>query len=863
MRTPPKESKIKEIKAFFSCRDMVKRYYPDHFREQGNSLCPFHNDSSPSMQITDDFAFCHGCNKKLDVIDLYELATGKSRAEAIHDLSVAAGIEKESVHSKEAVRPKSTEEFFRLRGFSDEFLASLFESGQLRKSSRPGFFEALLTNKKGESAGFQQIEYTTLKGGRKAFTPGTKAKEEAFFHLPGNGQVVVTEGVLDAMSVKAATPDADVYSILSATFAGSSKIDSLPRIPVLAFDNDKAGRDATERVIRRLNGRCRVVDWSSLPFGLEDPNELLREGKTSDISSLVESAKMPSMIGFEVEDDEDSAIHYLPPPPIFPVEVFPQSIQRIIYELATAFDVAPDVAACAILSFVGACIGRTRAIRLKKGWTEHPNLFLAIVGESGIGKSPVGELIKSILVSFEVKWRAEYDRKMAQYMADMAEYKRKLKDGDLDATAPEKPVLREIMAEDATIEGVGEMLKANPRGVIWLRDELTGLLLDLDKYSGKEGSARSRLLSAFNASLWKNTRKDSSKNSFIEKALLSICGTIQEKLLAGVFSQSDTDSGFTPRFLMCRVVKLKPPEWSETSVSESTLETLKRIFGVFLDWDFDDNRKPCMVDMSPVAKKVYVEWFEKQASEPWRDPEAREDKALLAKNRSYAARLALILHSLDAALKADGENKGLSEISEEHIRGGIKLTECFTEHHRQIKRFFLSSNESGQPKKAFDSIQQRIVKAIVALENEIHQGMLSTSRITDEVNRNQPETMQINSRQTGKIVKSLGLSTKHTPDKKGRGAVISAKELKQFRSFILAGNNRSSFSAPLPKPEPEMFFNIYQHSALDSKGTCSTCSSWKESNPSYGICHNADAKQSRFKQPSESCERHYAGGVPC
>ncbi len=843
---------------------MVKRYYPDHFREQGNSLCPFHNDSSPSMQITDDFAFCHGdCKKKLDVIDLYELATGKSKSEAIHDLSVAAGLEKELVPGKEEVCLKSPEEFLSLRGFSGDFIASLFESGKLRRSCRAGFFEASLTNIDGKSAGLQQIEYTNLKGGRKAFTPGTRAKEEAFFHLPGNGQVIIAEGILDAMSKKQSIPDANVYSILSATFADSAKIGSLPEIPVIAFDNDKAGRDATERAIKRLNGRCRVVDWSLLPFGFKDPNELLQAGRVSDIIRLVESAKMPSMIGLEVEDDEDSAIHYLPPPPIFPVEVFPQPIQRIIRELAAAFDVAPDVAACAILSFVGACIGRTRAIRLKKGWTEYPNLFLAIVGESGIGKTPVTDLIKSILVTFEVKWREEYDRKMVQYAADMVEYKRKLKDGELDATPPGKPILREIMAEDATIEGVGEMLKENPRGIIWLRDELKGLLLDLNKYSGKDGSTESRLLSGFNGGGWKNTRKDSSKNSFIPSALLSIFGTIQDKILPEVFNQSSSDSGFTPRFAMCRIVKLKPPAWSETSVTETTMNTLKRVFEVFLNWDFDDQKTPYMIDLSPAAKNIYVEWFTKQASEPWRDPEARNDKALLAKNRSYAARLALILHCLSASLKSQGENNGLSEISEEHISGGIKLAECFTEHHRQIKRFFLSSDDAGQPKKAFDSIQQRVVRAIVVLENEISQGMLSTARITDEINSNQPETMQINSRQTGKIIKSLGLITKHTPDKKGRGAVISAKDLKQFKSFILSGSNRSSFSSPQPLPEPEIFFNIHQDTELNDSTTCSTCSSWKESNPSYGICQNADAKQAKFKAPYERCDLHYAGGISC
>jgi hypothetical protein len=51
---------------------------------------------------------------------------------------------------------------------------------------------------------------------------------------------------------------------------------------------------------------------------------------------------------------------------------------------------------------------------------------------------------------------------------------------------PDKPIQlkrRQAYVDDATVEALGGVLAENPSGIMWRKDELAGLIADLDKYS--------------------------------------------------------------------------------------------------------------------------------------------------------------------------------------------------------------------------------------------------------------------------------------------------------------------------------------------------------------------------------------------
>jgi DNA primase len=77
------------------CRALFKSLWPEHYRENGNCLCPFHDDRDPSMQVTSEAAYCHaGCGNK-DAIDLYRKAHGVGLQEALRELGTSAGLEEQ------------------------------------------------------------------------------------------------------------------------------------------------------------------------------------------------------------------------------------------------------------------------------------------------------------------------------------------------------------------------------------------------------------------------------------------------------------------------------------------------------------------------------------------------------------------------------------------------------------------------------------------------------------------------------------------------------------------------------------------------------------------------------------------------
>ena len=123
------------IKDKSDCREIFRTFWPGHYRENGNSLCPFHDDCKPSLQLSKELAYCHSDKKAFDAIDLYALANGITKAEAILALSekmensipTALPSTKESSRMKKDFKQEFVE--FSERPLSDTALAYLSNGG--------------------------------------------------------------------------------------------------------------------------------------------------------------------------------------------------------------------------------------------------------------------------------------------------------------------------------------------------------------------------------------------------------------------------------------------------------------------------------------------------------------------------------------------------------------------------------------------------------------------------------------------------------------------------------------------------------------------------------------------------------------
>jgi hypothetical protein len=80
------------------------------------------------------------------------------------------------------------------------------------------------------------------------------------------------------------------------------------------------------------------------------------------------------------------------PPPLryrpFPVEVLPDPLGSFVLVVSHAIGCDAAYVALPALAAIAACVGTSRRVQLKPGWTEPCIVWSCIVGESGSMKSP-------------------------------------------------------------------------------------------------------------------------------------------------------------------------------------------------------------------------------------------------------------------------------------------------------------------------------------------------------------------------------------------------------------------------------------------------------------------------------------------
>ena len=396
--------------------------------------------------------------------------------------------------------------------------------------------------------------------------------------------------------------------------------------------------------------------------------------------------------------------------PLPPLDVFPPKIQKMLKEAATAFKQLPlEVPLVALLALVSACLGQSRVLLVKENWEEAGNLYLALVATSGLGKSPCFKEFLKPLWQEEIHNKERWDVEIASFNAILAEKPRK-KDSLELAPPPTKPLRTQYIIEDATTEAIGSILGENPRGLLWYSDELSSIILNFDRYSSSKGGTKARLLSTYDRSPWKTSRRDHEKEQVIPSASLSIVGTVQPKILKELFSQTDALSGFLPRFIFILAKRDTPGLLNDEIFTGQ--EMLGKITKHLLSWKMErrgDEWVPHKVKITPEAYALYESWHNKIICEAWDGSET--DSAIAAKLVTQVLRLALILHSLQAAV--EGLN-GLSALTPETMGQAIKLGGWIQEHQRRIWQALSIQNEAVKT-----PLETAIIEAILSVENDL------------------------------------------------------------------------------------------------------------------------------------------------
>lgn len=181
----------------------------------------------------------------------------------------------------------------------------------------------------------------------------------------------------------------------------------------------------------------------------------------------------------------------------FDLDLLPAVFAPWVGDIADRLQCPPDFPAVASIVALAAVVGRQVAIRPKRRdtWTVVSNLWGTVVERPGLMKRPALEEPMRPLLRLEVAARHRHEAALSEFEAAklVAVEARKegakairqaIKEGggahsvaaDVLAEEGEAPVRRRYIANDSSVEKLGELLAANPRGVLLFRDELTGFL---------------------------------------------------------------------------------------------------------------------------------------------------------------------------------------------------------------------------------------------------------------------------------------------------------------------------------------------------------------------------------------------------
>src|SRR6266567_266115 len=224
--------------------------------------------------------------------------------------------------------------------------------------------------------------------------------------------------------------------------------------------------------------------------------------------------------------------------------------------------VSAEHVAVPLLGAASSLIGTGRRVRASRPWSEPMTLWTAVVAASGDRKTPgirvtlraLDEIEKSNAAAINAARLAHETR--IQKSKEVNKKWKEQRQAALDATPPREPppmpldaidpgdfTAPRLYCTDPTIERLARLLQARPRGMLQVRDELSGLFANMGRYSG--GSDRPFWLEAWNGG--RHIVERVSTSIVVDHLLIGVIGGFQPDKLAKAFA-GDED-GMYARFL--------------------------------------------------------------------------------------------------------------------------------------------------------------------------------------------------------------------------------------------------------------------------------------------------------------------------
>ena len=370
----------------------------------------------------------------------------------------------------------------------------------------------------------------------------------------------------------------------------------------------------------------------------------------------------------------------------FPLEVFPQTMQSVILDMARYENYKAEFIATAMLSAVSAALGGTYRIRIKGEWQSNAALYIILVGRPGLGKTP----------PLEAAYRPIRKHDYALFKA----YETELEVWKAAGENGKKPVLRRTVVSDFTPESLLLTHNNNPRSVAILVDEIMGMFNSANRYTN--GQLIEQLLTAWSGGALDVTRVSSTIPIHIEQPCINIVGTTQTKRVHELLTKGFEDNGLLDRFLFVLPKSWKMSKWTDWDdggVDRAALPAARweQILSKVLALDYDigeEERMPHVLSMDREAKEYFYSWWNRKVERINLIEDDAEVDSREMKHPAQVARLALLMQVLRYAI----DESHLQSVDTASVKAAIRLNGYFEDSYRRIRSFVAEDMCEDPPK---------------------------------------------------------------------------------------------------------------------------------------------------------------------
>src|SRR5215218_6102768 len=362
----------------------------------------------------------------------------------------------------------------------------------------------------------------------------------------------------------------------------------------------------------------------------------------------------------DITDITNDAIE-LPAPPPFPVGAMPEGCRTLIKEAALAIGCPPEFVGLPMLSVLGSAIGNSRVLKLKRGWEEGAAIFAAVIAEPGEKKTPALKVALDPAKKAQAGLKKSYEDEEDEHRRLLREYeveKKEARDAREPAPPPPlPPTMERTLVEDTTVERLAGIQAENPRGVVVIRDELSGWARGMDQYKqGGRGADRQFWLSAWSNSYVSVDRKSQPHPLIVSRPFVSLFGAIQPSVLPEL--GDGREDGLLDRFAFA-YPEAQLSGWTDAEISEKAESSYASLYDklreLYMPADEYGDPEPVRIHFAPSAKELLKSAVNELRQEMYSPGFPTRLKGPWSKLEAYLARLCLILAMARAVTEGTAE----------------------------------------------------------------------------------------------------------------------------------------------------------------------------------------------------------------